>query len=289
MSDLITTAQDTYRNACIDAVLRRQARLVERSREERGQTAAEYMGVHPARLGDHRRRRHTSDDRRHDELEDQRLERRSIAEDRHRATTGCDPAPASRSTRVQDPPVARRVLRVSGTFGPRQVGSSRPWSRAPAARRVACGAIAPRRSQARRQTLTAEYVGVLLVLAAVILTAILTYRPRPRPSATGCPRSCGTSWAGASLVVERSSLRAVVGRLILGVAAACALALPAAASAAAAAGQPRADRPRRVEVDERRRRHRRPKLEAAKAAMKDAGRRAARRRARSGCASTARR
>jgi Flp pilus assembly pilin Flp len=48
MSNLITTTQDTYRNACIDAFFGIQSfatSLSERSDEERGQTAAEYMGV----------------------------------------------------------------------------------------------------------------------------------------------------------------------------------------------------------------------------------------------------
>jgi Flp pilus assembly pilin Flp len=44
MSDLITTAQDTFRQQCIEAFVGLQS-LVERMREERGQTAAEYMGI----------------------------------------------------------------------------------------------------------------------------------------------------------------------------------------------------------------------------------------------------
>ena len=44
MSDLITTAQDSFRQQCIDAWVGLQS-LVERMREERGQTAAEYMGI----------------------------------------------------------------------------------------------------------------------------------------------------------------------------------------------------------------------------------------------------
>jgi Flp pilus assembly pilin Flp len=44
MSDLITTAQDTFRQQCVQAFVNVQA-LVERMREERGQTAAEYMGI----------------------------------------------------------------------------------------------------------------------------------------------------------------------------------------------------------------------------------------------------
>jgi Flp pilus assembly pilin Flp len=48
MSDLITTTQDTYRNACIDAwfgVLAYAESLGERAKENKGQTAAEYMGI----------------------------------------------------------------------------------------------------------------------------------------------------------------------------------------------------------------------------------------------------
>jgi Flp pilus assembly pilin Flp len=48
MSDLITTAQDTFRQQCIEAFVGLQAwaeGLAERAREERGQTAAEYMGI----------------------------------------------------------------------------------------------------------------------------------------------------------------------------------------------------------------------------------------------------
>jgi Flp pilus assembly pilin Flp len=48
MSDLITTAQDNYRNACIEAFVGLQSMgrsFAERSRDSRGQTAAEYMGV----------------------------------------------------------------------------------------------------------------------------------------------------------------------------------------------------------------------------------------------------
>ena len=44
MSDLITTAQDSFRQQCIDAWVGLQS-LVERMREQRGQTAAEYMGI----------------------------------------------------------------------------------------------------------------------------------------------------------------------------------------------------------------------------------------------------
>ena len=48
MSDLITTAQDKFRAECIEAYVGLQsyvASLRERSREDRGQTAAEYMGI----------------------------------------------------------------------------------------------------------------------------------------------------------------------------------------------------------------------------------------------------
>jgi Flp pilus assembly pilin Flp len=48
MSDLITTAQDNYRNACIEAFVGLQSMgraIAERSKDSRGQTAAEYMGV----------------------------------------------------------------------------------------------------------------------------------------------------------------------------------------------------------------------------------------------------
>jgi Flp pilus assembly pilin Flp len=48
MSDLITTAQDSFREQCIEAFVGLQAmaeRLAERMRDDRGQTAAEYMGI----------------------------------------------------------------------------------------------------------------------------------------------------------------------------------------------------------------------------------------------------
>jgi Flp pilus assembly pilin Flp len=48
MSDLITTAQDSFRDQCIEAYVGFESfvtRLAERARENRGQTAAEYMGV----------------------------------------------------------------------------------------------------------------------------------------------------------------------------------------------------------------------------------------------------
>jgi hypothetical protein len=48
MSDLITTTQDTYRDKCIGlyvGMLSAIDTLQERARENRGQTAAEYMGV----------------------------------------------------------------------------------------------------------------------------------------------------------------------------------------------------------------------------------------------------
>jgi Flp pilus assembly pilin Flp len=48
MSDLITTAQDKFRDECIDAFVGLQsfaASLRERARDNRGQTAAEYMGI----------------------------------------------------------------------------------------------------------------------------------------------------------------------------------------------------------------------------------------------------
>jgi Flp pilus assembly pilin Flp len=48
MSDLITTAQDSFRDTCIEAYVGLEsfvAGLVERARENKGQTAAEYMGV----------------------------------------------------------------------------------------------------------------------------------------------------------------------------------------------------------------------------------------------------
>ena len=48
MSDLITTTQDAYRNACLDAYFGARnfvASLEKRAKDEEGQTAAEYMGV----------------------------------------------------------------------------------------------------------------------------------------------------------------------------------------------------------------------------------------------------
>jgi hypothetical protein len=48
MSDLITTAQDSFRNQCVGVYLALVSgvdTLAERARENRGQTAAEYMGV----------------------------------------------------------------------------------------------------------------------------------------------------------------------------------------------------------------------------------------------------
>jgi Flp pilus assembly pilin Flp len=48
MSDLITTAQDSLRDHCIEAYVGVEGfvkDLIERARENRGQTAAEYMGV----------------------------------------------------------------------------------------------------------------------------------------------------------------------------------------------------------------------------------------------------
>jgi Flp pilus assembly pilin Flp len=48
MSNLITTAQDTFRKQCVEAFVGLQAMaesLAERAREQRGQTAAEYMGI----------------------------------------------------------------------------------------------------------------------------------------------------------------------------------------------------------------------------------------------------
>ena len=44
MSDLIHTAQDSFRKQCIEAFVALQS-LAERAREQRGQTAAEYMGI----------------------------------------------------------------------------------------------------------------------------------------------------------------------------------------------------------------------------------------------------
>ena len=48
MSELITTAQDSFRDTCIDAYVGFESfvlGLAQRVRENRGQTAAEYMGV----------------------------------------------------------------------------------------------------------------------------------------------------------------------------------------------------------------------------------------------------
>jgi pilus assembly protein Flp/PilA len=48
MSDLITTTQDTFRGQCIDLYIGLHSfadTLAQRARENRGQTAAEYMGV----------------------------------------------------------------------------------------------------------------------------------------------------------------------------------------------------------------------------------------------------
>jgi Flp pilus assembly pilin Flp len=48
MSNLITTAQETLRQQCIEAFVGLQSMaesIAERGREERGQTAAEYMGI----------------------------------------------------------------------------------------------------------------------------------------------------------------------------------------------------------------------------------------------------
>jgi Flp pilus assembly pilin Flp len=44
MSNLFHTAQDTLREQCIEAWVGLQS-MVERMREQRGQTAAEYMGI----------------------------------------------------------------------------------------------------------------------------------------------------------------------------------------------------------------------------------------------------
>ena len=46
MSDLITTTQDTFRDACIarSAPSARRPRVAERAKDD-GQTAAEYMGI----------------------------------------------------------------------------------------------------------------------------------------------------------------------------------------------------------------------------------------------------
>jgi Flp pilus assembly pilin Flp len=44
MSNLISNAQDTLRQQCIEAFVGLQS-LAERMREQRGQTAAEYMGI----------------------------------------------------------------------------------------------------------------------------------------------------------------------------------------------------------------------------------------------------
>jgi Flp pilus assembly pilin Flp len=48
MSELITTAQESFRDHCIEAYVGVESfvtGLAERARENRGQTAAEYMGV----------------------------------------------------------------------------------------------------------------------------------------------------------------------------------------------------------------------------------------------------
>jgi hypothetical protein len=48
MSDLITTAHESYRDACIGVfvtLVGLGSTLVERAKDPRGQTAAEYMGV----------------------------------------------------------------------------------------------------------------------------------------------------------------------------------------------------------------------------------------------------
>jgi Flp pilus assembly pilin Flp len=48
MSNLITTAQDSFRDQCIEAYVGVESfvvALADRARENRGQTAAEYMGV----------------------------------------------------------------------------------------------------------------------------------------------------------------------------------------------------------------------------------------------------
>jgi Flp pilus assembly pilin Flp len=45
---MFTTAQDTYRNACISALVGLMSvrdTMAERAKDARGQTAAEYMGV----------------------------------------------------------------------------------------------------------------------------------------------------------------------------------------------------------------------------------------------------
>ena len=48
MSNLITTAQDSFRDQCIEAYVGLESfvtGIASRARENRGQTAAEYMGV----------------------------------------------------------------------------------------------------------------------------------------------------------------------------------------------------------------------------------------------------
>ena len=137
MSDLITTTQDTYRNACIATFgrCRRRSRSPSAPRRDRGQTAAEYMGVLLARRRDHhRRRRHPASARRSRtrSAPDQRHEGRQAGL-RRRRRKWLRPSLRPPTQCPQDPPVNRRVLRVSGTFGPCRDGSRDPGGGARAA------------------------------------------------------------------------------------------------------------------------------------------------------------
>ena len=169
-----------------------------------------------------------------------------------RREAAADLAPAP-SRVAQDPPGNRRVLRVSGTFGPSPMGPGTLVAAARARRSVEC--VHERRIMlslrvpsydARGQT-AAEYLGVLLVVAVIIAGAAATGpgQDDQRQAHGDRARHLRRAASLASVLRLRPRGRAAAGVRSRG------------ARADDRHAQPGADRARRVEVDERGRGQRR--------------------------------
>ena len=185
MSDLITTTQDTYRNACIRRSGRRPPSaptLAERAKDPRPDRRRVH-GRPAARRADHRRRRrHAASPAKISE----RRQRRRRADHRQyhgRRRKGADAAAAAAAPVAaahQDPPVHPAGPTRAWDLWPCRIGSSRPW-RALRRGRSLVRARAPRHAllairlaRAPRGQTAAEYLGVLLVVAAIIVAIVAT-------------------------------------------------------------------------------------------------------------------
>ena len=186
--------------------------LAERARENRGQTAAEYMGVLLvvsviiAAVA-------TTDIGETIKTEAVRLVKqdRRLRQLRRRRGRHLDNAPVGHGSIGTRTARASRVLRVRGTFGPCQLGSWDPGgAREAGVDSLGCPASVPAfralvvRARSQRGQTAAEYLGVLLIVSVIIADAC-DHRHRARRS-----RGSSRGWSGTSPAT--SNLPAVMPR-----------------------------------------------------------------------------